>query len=336
MELNTNNLPFVSALLVTRNEQNYIEKAMFSLINQTYPKDKYEIIVIDGESTDNTLQIVKSLIEKYRKNNFDIRVINNPKHILSSGWNLGIQYAKGDYVVRIDAHAEAKQDFIEKNVKTILKIPDAICVGGKLNTMSLDGDDKTISKVLSSPFGVGNSSFRVSNKAGYADTAVYGLYKKKIFERIGYFNEQYVRNQDIEMHSRIRNVGGKFYFNPEISSIYYSRNSLKKMVKQAFGNGKWNMVLLKNKNSALRIRHLVPFAFILFLISVTLLGFICKYFWFIEIMVLLLHLILGMYAAIEKTKKLSEILKMPFLFLLLHLSYGIGYLFGVFITINRN
>ena len=155
--------PFVSALLVTRNEQAYIEQALMSLINQTYPKDNYEIIIIDGESTDKTLEIVQQLIKRYKTDNFDIRVINNPKHILASGWNLGIKNARGDYVVRIDAHGEAAKDFIEKNVETILAVPDAICVGGRLITKSLEGDSDIVSKVHSSPFGVGNSSFRVSD-----------------------------------------------------------------------------------------------------------------------------------------------------------------------------
>lgn len=327
--------PFISTLLVTRNEQAFIEKAMLSYINQTYPKEYYEIIVIDGESTDNTTQIVRELISKYKTDTFDIRLIENPKHILSSGWNIGIKNAKGDYVVRIDAHAEAASDFIEKNVETMLSVTDAVCVGGKLTTKSLGGDDDIISKVLSSPFGVGNSSFRVSENAGYADTAVYGLYKKEIFDKVGYFNEQYVRNQDIELHSRIRAAGGKFYFNPEISSVYYSRNTVKKMVKQAFGNGKWNMVLLKNQNSALSLRHLVPFAFVLFLLATTILGFFSKYFWFLEIGVILLHLMIGLVAGSKKTKKISAIVKMPFLFLLLHLSYGVGYLAGIFTKIEK-
>lgn len=333
--MNMESLPFVSALLVTRNEQDYIEKAMLSLINQTYPKEFFEIIVIDGESTDNTLKIVNQLIEEYKTAPFDIRVINNPKHILSSGWNMGIKNAKGDYVVRIDAHAEAAPDFIENNIETMLSTKDAVCVGGKLTTKSLGGDDDIISKVLSSPFGVGNSSFRVSETAGYTDTAVYGLYKKELFEKVGYFNEQYVRNQDIELHSRIRASGGKFYFNPQISCVYYSRNTAKKMVKQAFGNGKWNMVLLKNQNSALRLRHLVPFAFVLYLIASTILGFFNKFFWFLELGVVALHLLLGLIAGSKKTKKASEIVKMPFLFLLLHLSYGAGYLAGIFTRIDK-
>ena len=326
--------PFVSALIVTRNEQTYIARALESLINQTYPKDKYEIIIVDGESTDNTLVIAEEIINQYKTDSFDIRIINNPGHILASGWNLGIKNSLGDYVVRIDAHAEAFADFIERSVQTILSVPDAVCVGGKLITKSLDGDNNLVSMVLSSPFGVGNSSFRVSDKAGYADTAVYGLYKKELFERIGYFNEKYIRNQDIEFHSRVRSNQGKFYFNPEIRCIYYSRNTIRKMIKQAYGNGKWNMILMKHQMSALRLRHLVPFAFVLYLAASMILGFRNRFFWYLSAGVILLHLLIGLIAATKKTNHLSEIIKMPFLFLLLHLTYGSGYLVGIFMKID--
>ena len=322
--------PFISALLVTRNEEDYIERALLSLINQTYPKDRYEIIVVDGESTDRTLEKTQSLCKEYKTDFFNIKIINNPKHILASGWNLGIKASKGEYVFRIDAHAEAESDFIEKSVETILSVPDAVCVGGKLSTKSATGSGDVISKVLSSSFGVGNSSFRVSDTPGYTDTAVYGLYRKEIFEQVGYFNEYYKRNQDIELHARIREAGGRFYFNPEIKSVYYSRNTVKKMVKQAFGNGRWNMVLLKKDKSALRLRHLVPFAFVLFLIISLIAGFFSKWFWLGCGAVLLFHLLIGVFASVKKTKTILEIAKMPFLFLLLHLSYGSGYLAGIF------
>ncbi|WP_407397687.1 glycosyltransferase family 2 protein [Anaerovibrio sp.] len=324
---------FVSVLLVTRNEQDYIEKALMSLVNQTYPKDQYEIIIIDGESTDDTLKIISHIIEQYKTETFDIRIINNSKQILASGWNLGIKAARGDYVVRIDAHAEAAMDFIEKNIETMQRVTDAVCVGGKIITKSLKDGDESVSKVLSSAFGVGNSPFRVSDEAGYADTAVYGLYKKDIFKKVGYFNEQFVRNQDIELHSRIKAVGGKFYFNPQICCVYYTRNTVGKMIKQALGNGKWNMVLLKQQGSALSLRHLVPFAFVLFLIGSTICGFFYDYIWLFESMVLLLYVVLGIVASIRKTSKVFEVIKMVCLFFLLHISYGVGYLKGIFTSV---
>lgn len=326
---NKSDLPFISALLVTRNEQDYIELALMSYINQTYPKNKYEIIVIDGGSTDRTIDIINELKKKYETDEFHISIYDNPNRILASGWNIGIQKAKGEYVIRIDAHAKAHEDFFEKSVETMMSV-DATCVGGKLVTVTMDGNNETISKVLSSPFGVGNSSFRVSDKPGFMDTAVYGLYKKSIFEEVGFFNEKFVRNQDLQMHSRIRKAGGKFYFNPEIQCEYYARNTTKKMMKQAFGNGTWNMVLLKEDLSGLSIRHLVPFMFVLFLLVCTLLSPVCGLLLKLEGAVLALYFILGLVFGIKAGAKKAEIITMPFLFFLLHVSYGVGYFWGIF------
>lgn len=324
-------IPFISALIVTRNEENYIESALMSLIDQTYSKDKYEIIIIDGMSTDCTKKKIYEIIKMYSTDSFKIKLMDNEKKILSAGWNIGIKSARGDYVIRIDAHAWVPKNFIENNVKTMLK-NNAVCVGGKLITKMAGNGDNVVSKVLSSPFGVGNSSFRVSEIAGYADTAVYGLYKKSIFEKVGYFDERYIRNQDIELHNRIRKSGGKFYFEPEIESIYYVRNTVKKMVYQAFGNGKWNMVLLKTKSGALSVRHLIPFAFVIFLLVSTFIGIFWKAMWVIESCIILLHLLLGFIFSLKKTRILKEVIIMPFLFILLHLSYGIGYFSGLTVS----
>ena len=149
-------LPFVSVLLVTRNEKNYIERSLMSLINQRYPKDKYEIVIADGKSEDGTLDVVRKFQGKCIKEGLVITVVTNEKKILATGWNIAINAAKGEYVTRIDAHAEAEPDFVENSIKAILKV-DAVCVGGKLTSLSLDGAENVISKVLSSPFGVVNS-----------------------------------------------------------------------------------------------------------------------------------------------------------------------------------
>lgn len=323
------NLPFVSALLVTRNEQDYIQSALMSYIKQSYPKDRYEVIVIDGESTDRTVDIIEEIKKKYETDEFKISVLNNPKRILASGWNIGIKAARGEYVIRIDAHAKAYPDFIQKSVETMIRI-NAVCVGGKLITKTIQDSNEAIAKVFSSSFGVGNSSFRVSDNAGYVDTAVYGLYRKSIFEEAGYFDEKYARNQDLQMHSRIRRRGGKFYFNPEIRCEYYARNTIKKMIGQAFGNGKWNMTLLKEDPAGLSIRHLVPFAFVIFLVIASLGGIAFKPLWILELCVISIHLVLGLYFGRKSGAQGCEMLQMPILFLLFHLAYGSGSLVGIF------
>ena len=332
IEKDINTFPYISALIVCRNEDEYIKLSLQSVLDQDYPNDRYEILVIDGMSDDETVKTAKQVTERYRAEHSkcpDTHFLYNKKKILAAGWNIGIRNSKGKYVFRIDAHSEIPSDYISKCVTTIT-MHDAVCVGGKIESKSIQGEDDTIAKVLSSPFGVGNSSFRVSNTEGYVDTAVYGLYDRQIFDEVGYFDESLVRNQDIELHARIRNAGGKFYFNPEIKSIYYTRNTVKKMLRQAFQNGKWNPIVSQKTKGTLSIRHMIPFVFVLFTGISTILGFFKRKFWYLELAVLGIHLCLGLVFAKKKTNNPKELAIIPFLFMALHLTYGTGFLTGLF------
>lgn len=333
---NTEKYPFVSAIIVVRNEEEYIKKSLTSLMEQDYPKDRCELILVDGLSTDKTMENINYLIKEtdISKKPQDIKVLINNKKLLASGWNMAIKEAKGKYVIRIDAHAYAKENFISKSVETILSIKDAVCVGGKLTTESLTLQGETISKILSSPFGIGNSKFRYSSVAQYADTVAFGLYKKNIFEEVGYFDETLQRNQDNNMHSRIRKSGGKFYFNPEIECIYYSRDSYRKMCKQGFLNGKWNIIVLKEDVKSLSIRHLVPLFFVLGNIIGLIGAYFSLFFLWTYVSILILYFLLAIIASVLKTKKIIEIVKMVVLFFALHISYGIGSLLSIFISKN--
>ncbi len=320
----------VTAMIVVRNEEKYIKTSFESLLHQDFQEDKYEILIIDGESTDNTMKIVNSIIEEYNGKT-PIRLFKNEKRVLAAGWNLGIKEARGKYVVRIDAHAKASKDFLKKNLETIKTLPeDVACVGGKLTSISFDEGDKTIGKVLSSPFGIGNSKFRYSDKAQYTDTVAFGMYKKNVFEIVGEFDEELERNQDNNMHNRIRKAGYKFYFNPEIKSNYYVRNSLKKMLKQGFLNGKWNIIVFRQDKNSLSIRHIIPLIFVCSIIVLSLLSLINIVFAYVLACELILYFILGLIFATKKTKNIIEILKMQVYFLLLHLSYGTGSLISIF------
>lgn len=330
--MESENLPFVSAMIVARNESEYIEKCLNSLINQDYPKDKYEILFIDGDSDDNTKQIVQSIVDSQKKkdNRLEIKCLENPQRILATGWNLGLREAKGEYVVRIDAHSFVESDYISKCVEVMLRVGDAVCVGGSMNSKTIKNRGEAIANVLSSPFGVGNSKFRYSKTAGYVDTVAFGLYKKSIFEKVGYFDESLKRNQDIDLHSRIKAVGGKFYLDPSIVLTYFSRNSVKSMSKQGYQNGKWNIILFKKNPKALSIRHLIPFCFVVGIIGCSLLGFYSEWFWYLMLAVIFLHLVMGLVFSLKKTMKTKDFLTMPILFLILHLSYGTGSLSALF------
>ncbi len=328
----TEEKPFVSAMIVVRNEENRIAKCLDSLLCQDYPVDKYEIIIIDGESTDRTLDIVKERIELAKKERTvpSLRIVNNPKHILASGWNIGIKEARGEYVVRPDAHAYVETDFISKNVDTMLDIGNASCVGGQMTTLSDTKTGEIIKEALSRPFGVGGAKFRYSKEPGYIDTVAYGLYKRSVFDEIGYFNEVLVRTQDNDLHRRMRDAGMKFYLNPEIRSYYYSRDSYKRLVKQQFNNGKWTMINYLLRPGKMSIRHFVPLGFVLALLFTAFGGLFFHSIWWSTLIGLLLHLLCGLYFATKRTRQISHVAVLPFIFLLMHLSYGIGSISGFF------
>lgn len=315
--------PFISTMIVTRNEEKYIKKSFESLLNQDYPNDKYEILIVDGLSDDSTLKVVNKTIEEYEQVP-QIKILKNKKKILASGWNLGIKESLGKYVVRIDAHSYVKDNFLTKNIETMLRVGDAICVGGTLQTESLNQKGKVISYVLSSPFGVGNSKFRYTQKAGYVDTVAFGLYKKDIFKKVGYFDESLERNQDNDMHQRIKENGGKFYLNPEISAVYFSRDTVKGMIKQGYQNGRWCIITLKKDKKTMSVRHIIPLCFFSFITIMLLVGLAFKPAWWILGTIIGIYLILSIIFSVKKTKKITEVVKMPGLFFLLHFSYGLG------------
>lgn len=320
----------ITAMIVVRNEEKYIKTSLESLLYQEFPEKDYEILIIDGESTDKTREIIKETLKNYNGNT-NVSILTNKKKILAAGWNMGIKKAKGKYVVRIDAHAKANKDFLKKNMETMSKMKDDVaCVGGKLTSISLSEGDQTIGKILSSPFGIGNSKFRYSDKSQYTDTVAFGMYKREVFEKVGFFDETLERNQDNNMHNRIRKAGYKFYYNPEIKSNYYVRNSLKKMLRQGFLNGKWNIIVFRQDKKSLSIRHIIPLVFVLSLIGLIILSFVNKIFLYILVAEIILYFALGIIFAIQKTKDILEIIKMLLYFLLLHLSYGTGSLISIF------
>ena len=322
-------LPFVSAMIVYRNEESTIGRALRSILEQNYPDDRMEVILIDGMSTDNSRNVIQEVIESVNRP-IPIKFINNEKKILSSGWNLGLKEAKGEYVFRIDGHSTIENQYIRKCLNGYRKAdPKTVCVGGIFSTIAIEGSNEAISLVLSSPFGVGESKFRYSKESGYVETIACGLYKKRVFNEVGYFDEHLIRNQDLDLHVRIRKAGYKLYLDPSIRVMYFPRNTLKSMLKQAFLNGEWVMILFKKTPEALSVRHLVPFIFVLSLVVLAVLSIICRPLVWILLVELLLHLLLGFIFAVRKKTDATNTFHMPLYFMLLHIAYGIGSVVGL-------
>jgi glycosyltransferase involved in cell wall biosynthesis len=315
----------VSVILVTRNEENYILDCVKSIEKQFSNNDKWELIVVDGLSDDRTVEIIKEHLEFAT---YQYEILNNPKKILSSGWNIGIKNAHGKYVIRPDAHSSLHPNYIKYGINLLKEKLDVVAVGGILKTKSKGFMGNIIKEALSLKVGVGNSSFRTAKKSGYYDTAVFAVYRKEIFNEAGYFNESLVRHQDNEMHGRIHTLGGRFYLCNKMIANYYCRDSFMKLFIQMFNIGRYLPYVMKLRT--LGLRHYAPFAFlslIIFLVSLS--FFYSKILIFLKIIMLFYFFIVTSSVVFRVMKKgelyiLFNILVIP----LIHLSYGVGTLAG--------
>ena len=319
---------FVSVIVPCRNEIRFIEKCLDSIIAQDYPKDKLEILVVDGISKDGTREIVKNYSNKYPF----VKLLDNPKKIAPSAMNIGIKEAKGDIIIRMDAHNRYEKDYISKCVEYLQEYK-ADNVGGIWVT--LPGKDTlvahSIALALSHPFGIGNSYFRRGvREVKEVDTVPFGCYKKEVFKKIGLFNENLIRNQDIEFNLRLKRAGGKILLCPDIVSYYYARPDLKSLFKQNFLNGFWIIYSLRYANMPFSYRHLVPFASVLFLLIGSLITLFYKNFLYLLVGVLSVYGILDIISSLTLSLK-HGLQYFPFLlvtFPTLHFSYGFGSLWG--------
>lgn len=319
----------ISVGVVAYNEQNTLPKLFECIKAQTYPHDKMEIVLVDSMSKDNT----KSLMKKFKKENKDfcnIQVLDNPQKKLAGGWNVILKNYHGDAVVRIDAHAEIPEDFVKKNVK-VLESGEYVSGGLRPNIIDESTPWKeTLLLAEQSMFGSSIAPYRRSEKKTYVKSVFHGAYKREVFDKVGFFNEQLGRTEDNEINYRIRESGYKICYSPDIVSYQHTRNSLKAMLKQKYGNGYWVALTLKACPKCLSIYHFVPLCFVLGIIGTSILaafGFpILAYlmwglYWLVAV---------GMsFLSVKGEKKTWCQLALPFLFFLLHISYGIGSLVGM-------
>ena len=321
----------VSIILPCRNEEKYIETCIESLINNQSEEFEMEILVVDGMSTDKTVEKLQPYLEKYPF----ITLLHNSEKTAPFAMNLGIGCAKGDYIIRVDAHVRYPKDYVSTLITKLIEL-DADNVGALINTDVLTKTKKTlaIKEVLSNRFGVGNAFFRIGvDKIMEVDTVPFGCYRKEVFSKYGLYDTRLTRNQDIELNKRIIRGGGKIYLLPELECTYYARETFSALAKNNYSNGLWNILTVKytNRISSLSLRHFVPLCFILSIIVPPLLSvFYFPLIWF-SVVSLLFYLCFIMIISIPIAcrKKLSFFYQL-WSFITLHFSYGAGSLVGIF------
>lgn len=321
----------LSVICPIYNEEKYIVAFLDSVLQQDFSRDDMEVLLVDGMSRDKTRLIISQYIEKYPF----LRLLDNPERTAPCAMNVGIQEAKGDVIIRLDAHALYPSNYFSTLVFKLYEL-NADNIGCILNTDVLNKTPKTLAirEVLSNRFGVGNSSFRTGvTSACEVDTVPFGCWRREVFQKYGLYDKRLVRNQDIELNKRIKRGGGHIFIIPDISCTYLARETFKALAKNNYGNGKWNILTVYYTKyfSSLSVRHFIPLAFVLSLLLPIVLMLLNVWFGVLSLMALGAYLMTLSCVSftIWKTKRLN-VFYLLMSFLTLHLSYGWGSLIGIF------
>jgi cellulose synthase/poly-beta-1,6-N-acetylglucosamine synthase-like glycosyltransferase len=307
-----------------RNEERYIEACLRSLAGQDYPRDRFEVLVIDGESTDRSRDLAQQFT---LADDFDVRILDNPARKTAPGLNIGLEAARGEVIVRVDAHAEVAPDFLSQSIAA-LRETDADAVGGPIESVAEGLVGEAIALAMSSPFGVGNAAFRYSRRPQYTDTVAFAAYRRDVFERIGGFAEDIDFGEDDEFNYRLGDAGGRIFLSPTIRSVYHTRSSLPALFRQYRAYGRAKVQVLRRHPAQARLRQFVPASF------VGVLGGLSLASPFVRPLRRALPLVMGLYLLatvaaslqIASTRGWRYAPVLPIAFACLHVSYGLGFL----------
>jgi glycosyltransferase involved in cell wall biosynthesis len=331
----------LSIIVACRNEIRHIRALLDSLLAQDLSGMSWEAVIADGMSDDGT----RDLLEQYSKRHPYLRIISNPGRIVSTGLNAAIRVARGEIIIRMDAHTAYAPDYCRLCVET-LERTGADNVGGPARTRAAGVLPHAVAAAYHSPFSTGGAKFHDENYEGWVDTIPYGCWRKTTLERIGLFDEALVRNQDDELNLRLIRAGGKIWQNPAIVSWYSPRQTLSGLFQQYFQYGFWKVAVIRKHRLPGSWRHVAPIGFILvnlfLLIGMGVTKALGAAQWY-TISVNLWLSITGAYAVANliasvvtaREREWATLPYLPAVFAAYHFSYGLGFLAGLRWYVSR-
>ena len=318
----------ITVICPVYNEAAYI-RSVLDFFVAALPVEK-EMILIDGNSSDTTCGIIEEYMMLYQ----NIRLLHNAERYVPFALNKAIIAAKGDIVVRLDAHTNYDIHYFEKIIETFQKT-DADIVGGAMRIATGNTTQNAIGYATTTRFGVGNSSFHFEDYEGYTDSVYLGAWKKSIFEKTGLFDTNFKRNQDDEFHYRAKSLGCKVYQSRQIKLYYHPRKNFKLLFQQYYQYGLYKPLVLKKVKTATNPRHLIPSLFVIYLASLPVLLLLGFYF---SLIPLAIYFFTAIAFAVVSKRPLTEAFLIPPVYFTLHSAYGLGFLAGLSLkpTINTN
>ena len=322
----------VSVIIPCYNEQESITDLLSAIYSQTYPREEIEVIISDGMSTDATRERITNFKAEFP--DLDIRVIDNIKQTIPSGLNLAVRDARGDYILRLDAHSNPFPDYFTHSIVALEEgLGDNI--GGVISIQAADNSwiAQSIAIAAGHPLGVGDARYRIGSGAREVDTVAFGAFRSSLFDEIGFYDETLLANEDYELNVRIRKAGGKVWLDPEIRANYFARPTLRSLAIQYWRYGFWKLRMLLRYPDTFRWRQISG----LFVLSWLVLGILSIWFpaarWLLAAEAVLYGsalIISGISAAWVKKKVLVG-LGLPLAIAIMHFSWGSGFLWSLLV-----
>lgn len=327
---------FVSIIMPVRNEARYISETLMQLVGQDYPADRYEILVADGMSDDDTREIVVGLSRQYPQ----IRLLDNLERRSGAGRNVGFRASRGEYVLVVDGHCHIPDDQLFRSVVDCFQTSNADCLGRPqpLDAPGLSRFQRGIAVARSSWLGHGGDSLIFGQYEGFASPVSNGAaYRRDVFEKIGYVDEAFDAAEDVEFNYRVEKAGLTAYTSPRLTVRYHPRESFKGLFRQMQRYGMGRCRFIKKHREALTINQLVPALFVcgLFVLLLSFFKPLVPGTWLPVFMLWALYnlyalILLGESARLSSKKGWTFFPLLPLIFVTIHTGIGWGFVRQLF------
>jgi glycosyltransferase involved in cell wall biosynthesis len=312
--------PPVSVVMAVRDEEANLAAAVDRILAQAY-EGPLELVVAVGPSRDGTLRIARQLEESHGQ----VHVVDNPAGITPAGLNAAIRAARHDVIVRVDGHSFLPERYVER-VVGLLAETGADNVGGVMAAAGHTAFERAVAAAMRSPLGIGGARFHTGGDAGPADTVYLGTFRRQALDRVGGYDERFVRAQDWELNYRLRATGGTVWFAPDLHVGYRPRGGLRALARQFFDTGRWRRYVARAHRGSLNARDLAPPLALIGVVGGALVGVLWPPALLLPAGYLLL--LVGGAVVIGRRDGIGAIVRLPLVMAVMHLCWGAGFLIG--------